>query len=122
MGNVMVATWYVAVVGSALFCGGTYDPAEVWIALPFGEYGQTWQCGDLVVLWFPGETAAEGILLTVRVRDTGPFGANCVMQVDGSCIRIGVDIPRQAFPLHPARSARVVITNISALAREGRVQ
>ena len=43
----LVATWYVAPVGAPLFCGGVYGEG-VTVALPFEEYGETWQCGDLV--------------------------------------------------------------------------
>ena len=112
MARIVIATWYVAAAGAPLFCGGTYNPSETWVALP---QGGDWECGQLVALHF-----LDGSVLVARVRDTGPFGAYCVIQPDGSCIRIGVDVPRHAWPREfgGKRSAAIWMFNISAEAEK----
>ena len=60
--------------------------------------------------------------LLARADDTGPFGKHCVVQVDGSCVPIGVDIPQHLWPIEGARSARVRIWNVTAEARKVGIQ
>ena len=116
---IVVATWYTG-VGQPLFCGGTYaDTTAPWVALPFETYGDEWQCGDLIYISFGQEDA-----IFARVQDTGPFGKHCVLQVDGTCASIVVDVPRHLWPrsLWEQESAVVRVWNITAEVREGRVQ
>jgi hypothetical protein len=110
----VVATWYQGpYVNQPLYCGGTYaESTAPWVALP---YGGEWECGDLVYISF-----GQGDALLARAMDTGPFGKHCVLQVDGSCAPIVVDIPRHLWPkeLWDQLSAPVMVTNITAQARE----
>jgi hypothetical protein len=117
----VVATWYIALAGAPLFCGGVYDTEAIWIALPVEEYEITWSCGDLIAIGFVGEDGYITWLL-VRVRDTGPFGKHCVVQMDGSCVSIGADIPWHLWPIEGVLSAPVVVINITAEVKKGRVQ
>ena len=110
----LVATWYIAAAGADLFCGGTYDTSETWVALP---YGGEWECGDLIAVWF----VEERVLLLAEVRDTGPFGKHCVLQENGLCVSIGVDVPKHAYPVKGVLSAKVVLCNLTATAKARRV-
>ena len=88
-----VITWYVALVGAALFCGGTYDLDDAWLALPVEEFttaGRA-QCGDVYAVWMGGE------LLYLPARDAGGFGSYCVQDGD-TCLDIVADIPQHVFP------------------------
>ena len=109
----LVATWYAgAYVGQPLYCGGIYDEStEPWVALPIQD--ETWECGDLIFLRFE-----NGDTLMARALDAGPFGDNCVMQVDGSCAPIAVDVPHHLWPAD-GLSASVCMTNITARLRAG---
>ena len=107
-----VATWYIALVVAPLFCGGVYDTAQIWVSLLFEEWGETWQCGDLIYISF-----GQGDAILVRVRDTGPFGDRCVLQVDGTCAKIVADIPWHVWPIEGVRSASVRVVNITAEVR-----
>ena len=111
-----VATFYAgAYVGQPLYCGGTYDTAHEWIALPLQA---DWQCGDLVAVWFEGDDASEHDLLIARVYDTGPFGEYCVLQRD-TCVPIVADIPAHLWPAgwEGDLSASVRVVNVTAEAR-----
>jgi len=109
-----VATWYAGVyVGQPRICGGTYDAtAGPWVALPAREFGQSWQCGDLVALWFVDEQQ----VVMARALDAGPFGAHCVV-IDGQCVDIVVDVPRHLWPVD-GLSAQVQVVNVTAACRE----
>ena len=99
-----VITWYLAVTGSPLYCGGEYDPAERWLAVPIEQYqsGEV-QCGDLFALW-----TEEG-LRYLPALDAGAFGAYCVR--DGpACHDIVADLPRHVFP-GPGLSRPAYIVN-----------
>lgn len=108
-----VATWYIG-IGQPLYCGGHYVAgAEPWIALPAREFGQSWQCGDLIAVWF---VDAQQVVL-VRAMDTGPFGAHCVV-IDDQCAPIVADVPAHLWPVE-GQSARVQVVNVTAACREG---
>jgi len=87
-----VVTWYVASIGAPLYCGGTYQTGEAWLALPVEAYesGEA-RCGDLFAVWTDGE------LVYLPARDAGPFGRYCV-EAGGQCLDILADLPRHAFP------------------------
>ena len=96
-------------------CSGVYtDTAAPWVALPAQDRGDTWQCGDLVALWFPEQSE----LLVARAMDAGPFGEHCIQSIDGACSPIVADIPLHLWPAGDALSAPVELTNISRQARE----
>jgi len=115
MARIVVATWYVAHVGASLFCGGTYDTSETWVALPLEA---DWECGEPIALHFQ-----DGAVLVAPVRDTGPFRAYCVIQPDGACPSIGADVPKHVWPVEGKRSALVEIVNLAHEARRmGMVQ
>ena len=101
--------------GNPLYCGNVYA-AETgpWVALPYREYGDSWQCGDLVYLSF-----GNGDALMARALDTGPFGRNCVIR-GNRCIPILVDVPELWWPdaLAGDISAPVRMVNITRLAKE----
>lgn len=87
-----VITWYAVATGAPLYCGGTVDPGEAWLALPVEAYasGEV-ACGDLFAVW------SEGELMFLPARDAGPFGPYCVMD-EGQCVDILADLPRHVFP------------------------
>jgi len=103
-----VITWYMAT--GPLFCGGSYDPGEAWLAMPVEAYesGEV-QCGDLFAVW------ADGQLRYLPALDAGAFGPFCVMD-GGSCVDIVADLPRHVFP-GKRLSRRGYVVN-SELARE----
>ena len=84
-------TWYVAAIGTPLFCGGVYDPSAAWLALPVEEYlsGRA-RCGDLYAVWVDGDLAFLPAL------DAGGFGDHCVLRADG-CHDIPADLPQHLF-------------------------
>lgn len=74
--------------GPVTFCGQMVDEmASPWVAMPYRDHGITWQCGDSIGLW------SDGKLHVYPALDTGPFGAFCVMQPDGTCPSIAADVP-----------------------------
>ena len=86
-----VLTWYVAVTGSPLYCGGEYDPGEAWLAVPVEAYenGEV-QCGDRFAVW------TDGHLRYLPALDAGAFGPYCVH--DGpACHDIVADLPRHIY-------------------------
>jgi len=87
---VLAITWYAGeYVGQPLFCGGIYtDTTGPWFALPISTHGIDWQCGDLWCVY------ADGAEHCAPARDAGPFGKHCVIQPDGSCPPIAVDVPQ----------------------------
>ena len=110
---VTMATWYAgAYVDQPLFCGVYTDTAAPWIALPSQDYGDAWQCGDLVALWFVDEQQ----LLLAHAMDAGPFGDHCIASGD-ECAPIVADVPLHLWPAGDALSAPVELTNITRLAR-----
>jgi hypothetical protein len=114
-----IATWYTGPAGAPLFCGGVYaDTTAPWVALPVETWGEEWQCGDLIYISF-----GQGDALMVRAMDAGPFGNRCVLQVDGTCAPIVVDVPRHLWPRSmEGWSAGVQVVNVTAQVRESRVQ
>jgi len=106
----LVATCYPHT--GPLYCGGTMDASVPIVALPYQEYGDTWECGDLVYLRFE-----DGSTLMARAMDTGPFGDNCVI-VGDECVPIAVDVPRAFWPLGDRLSAGVELWNFGGMARE----
>ena len=77
-------------VGQPLYCGGYYDATQPpWAAAPVGA---GWECGDIA------KVRIDGITYVYEIRDFGPFGDNCVMQPDGTCLPIGLDIPKMHAP------------------------
>jgi len=113
-----VATFYAASMygNQPLYCGGVYvESAEPWVALQRREVGYSWECGDLIALYF--EDIDE--VLLVRAGDTGPFGGYCVM--DGhQCRPILADVPAHLWPaaLQGDTSARVRVVNVTAECRK----
>jgi hypothetical protein len=109
-------------IGQPLFCSTLDAPlfydhdSPPWVALPFGEFGDTWQCGDLVYVRVQGYPS-----IMARALDTGPFGDYCVIWGTGECLLIVVDIPLY-YATFPGLSARVEVSNISAVARECRAR
>ena len=110
-----VATWYAgAYVDQPLYCGGVYtDTTAPWIALPSQDYGDTWQCGDLVALWF----VDQGELLLAHAMDAGPFGDHCIALADG-CAPIVADVPLHLWPGGDALSSPVEMVNVTGMARK----
>jgi len=84
-------TWYVATVGAPLYCGGAYDPAEAWLAVPVEHYesGEV-ECGDVFAVW------VDGHLRYLPALDAGAFGPYCVVDA-GKCVDIVADLPRHVF-------------------------
>lgn len=108
-------TWYVAAIGTVLFCGGTYDPAEAWLAMPVEAYesGEV-RCGDMFAVW------TDGYLRYLPALDAGPFGAYCVM--DGEeCVPIVADLPRHVFP-SKGLSRRAYVVNSERLRKRLEVE
>ena len=85
--------------GPVTFCGQQVaDIAVPWVAMPYSQHGITWECGDRVGVMIDGQVRVYTAL------DTGPFGAYCVRQLDGTCPPIAADIPQQHKPF-PGLSA-----------------
>ena len=80
-------TMYTGTIGAPLFCGGTYDPAQSWVAWDFAVNGG--QCDDIIRI-----TTLDGTVYEEPARDSGKFGHHCVRQLDGTCPRIAVDVPQ----------------------------
>ena len=112
MNALSVVTMYIGIVNAPLYCGGTYDLGDAWLALPVEEYlsGRA-RCGDEFAVY------TEGELMILPARDAGLFGDHCVMQTDGSCADIVADLPRHIFQWRgTSHTARVF--NLSALKRK----
>jgi len=101
-------------VGMPLFCSTPSNPlyydskSPKWLALPFKNYGITWQCGDLI--YIPG----VGMF---RALDAGPFGDHCVVTGD-QCLPIVADAPVIHVGFELSMTGKVI--NLSAVARECR--
>lgn len=109
-------------IGGPLFCGGTYaaDTAP-WVALPYRDYRGSWDCGEPVYL--SGVDAyGSPWSLYARAMDTGPFGALCVKQPDGSCPQIVADVPMFLAPFSGLSSACSVRMMAREAAAMGMVQ
>lgn len=84
---IVAITYYTATLGAATFCGDTFSPDLIGVAWDFAENGG--RCGDIIkVVTYDGE------MRLYPAVDSGWFGRNCVIQFDGSCPRIGVDVPQ----------------------------
>jgi len=117
----IIATLYLGPVGAPLYCSTpdnpiAYSPETTpFVALPVRDYDAgSVQCGDLVYLRF-----SNGSTLMARALDAGPFSRFCVVQSDGSCPSIGVDVPSYFWPVNGI-SDQVELYNISAYARASR--
>ena len=112
----IVATLYAGpYVGQETFCGCTYGDG---IALPIETYGTEWECFDWIAAWTTGRDGQE-YLTFAQVVDTGPFGNHCVMQPDGFCASIAVDIPENLWYHGEDISATLTFyMNISAKGRK----
>lgn len=107
--------------GHELYCDRPSSPlvysqdTEDWVAFPVElfERGEV-QCGDIVhiMVYLPGGTMKS---FSARVYDAGPFGD----QTEIGGMPIVVDAPPWVahWPLYPGW-AKVVVTNMSAVARE----
>jgi len=82
MTALVAVTYYTATLGAPLFCGGYYG--EIGVAVP--EFSP-WQCGDPIMI------DADGKQFVYPVADRGRFDNNCVMQLNGTCLPIAVDVP-----------------------------
>lgn len=105
----LAATVYSGYAGQPLYCdqgdGLVYDEdAAPWVALPAGQCGQTWECGDLIYL-AGFDANGEPWSLMARALDAGPLDGYCV-RMEGACVPIGVDIPAPFAPF-PGTSARI---------------
>jgi hypothetical protein len=119
MAAITLATMYAGSPGAALYCSTPTEPlifsAETtpFLALPVEHYlDGSVQCGDLMYLRFP-----NGSTLLARALDAGPFASYCVMQPDGSCPNIGMDVPAHLWSVEGI-SGWVEAVNLSAFARE----
>ena len=125
----VIATLYAGpFVGQPLYCSTPENPlyyspdTTPWAAFPVEDYqsGKI-HCGDPYVIRF---TLPEGRYryVTVRALDAGPFSRYCVLQPDGSCPHIAVDVPAYWWPVEGI-SAEVEVMPLNRLAREwGMVQ
>lgn len=113
----IVATLYAGpYIGQETFCGGTYGDG---VALPRETWGEDWQCFDWIVAWTTGSDGQE-YMTFAQVVDAGPFGNNCVMQPNGSCASIALDIPNNLWYHGRDISAKLTFyMNVSAEGRKG---
>lgn len=95
-----VLTWY-AYTGGPLRCGGTFDPAEDWLAVDIDAL-PGWRCNDLI-----RATVGEDVML-LRIKDSGPLSR---FNVEG--VPIVGDLPAHAFPW-PGLSVQGTIENLTA--------
>lgn len=112
---------YAGPVGAPLYCSTPQTPytfstdTQPWIALPLRDYQSgAVECGDLYYLKFE-----NGRTLMARALDAGPLSLYCVEQPDGSCARIGMDVPAHLWPLDGI-SGWVEMYPISQWARQWR--
>jgi hypothetical protein len=80
--------WY-ALPTAVLFCGEVADLTQTWVVWDFAVNGG--ECGDPIMI------EVDGIRYIYPARDSGQFGHHCVMQLDGSCPPIAVDIPEHVW-------------------------
>ena len=109
-----IATWYAGpYVGEDLYCGGVYDEtARPWVAVDVALYESgAVRCGDLMAITFE-----DGQVLNMYALDAGPFGKYWIE--DWPNLPIMADLPKHLWPIHPARSAKVSISNITANLRQ----
>ena len=113
-----IATYYAGIyVGNPLYCSTPAAPlyyeasTAPWVALPYREYNVTWACGEPVYLEGVDATGKHWTLFA-RAWDTGPFGAYCVRQPDGTCPPIVVDVPKHLAPF-AGMSSRVTVRNMA---------
>lgn len=125
---VTIATLYVGPIGADLYCSTptnplTFSPSNPpWVALPVEQFiDGSIACGDLYYLRI---TLLDGTTrsLMARALDAGTFARFCVVQPDGSCPSIGVDIPAYWWPVDVVytTSAKVEMYPIGRWARECR--
>lgn len=101
-----VVTMYL-LHSSLLFCGEVVTPdTEPWLAMPYQDYGVTWECGDRIGV-FDGEKVRVFTAL-----DAGPFGRFCVEQPTGTCLPIAADIP-EPWAWFPGLSTTGRVWNVS---------
>ena len=118
-----VATMYALAqhAGNPLFCGGLYaDTTAPWVALPYRAYMDSWTCGEPVYLEGVDATGQKWSL-AATVRDTGPFGAHCVVR-GNRCIPIVVDVPEPHARFKGLSSAVTVRMMAREAERMGMVQ
>ena len=86
-----VATVYTGTIGAPLYCDTTnteysFHPDQpAFLAWPFDVAGG--ECGDTILVTVNGKKH------WYKALDSGHFGKHCVVQPDGTCARIAVDIP-----------------------------
>jgi hypothetical protein len=106
----VVATVYSSTVGAPLYCDTantdySFRPDQSpFLAWPFDVAGG--ECGDTILVivnekkyWY-------------KALDSGGFGKHCVVQPDGACARIAVDIPTFFAPFKEL-SHKVRVVNVS---------
>jgi hypothetical protein len=110
-----VVTWYgPGYYEQPLYCSRSYTQGTPpWIAIDVEKFGQGWECGDTVVVFFEsGET------LTLLVLDAGPF-SHYYIEDFGPHTPIVGDIPEPFWPLSKNTfSAAATIINRSLQARQ----
>ena len=84
------AITYYLYTGGPLRCGGTFDPAEEWIAVDIDAL-PGWRCNDLVRV-----TVGDDVML-LKVRDSGYLNRYCVYY-GSTCVPIVGDLPAHVFP------------------------
>jgi hypothetical protein len=118
MAALTLATMYTGPTGAALYCSISSDSyvystdTTSFLALPVESYlDGSVQCGDLMYIRFP-----NGSTLLARALDAGPFASYCVVQPDGTCPSIGMDVPSHLWPVGGI-SGWVEVVNLSAAYR-----
>lgn len=106
---IVAVTMYTGTISAPLYCGGTYNPAQSWVAYDFAVNGG--QCGDIIRI-----TTLDGTVYEYPARDSGKFGHHCVMQQDGTCPRIALDVPGH-IKWFPGLSTLTRVVNLSERAR-----
>ena len=84
MTALVAVTYYTATLTAPLYCGGVVDYAADWVAFDFAVNGG--KCRDIISI------TAGGVTREYPALDSGRFGRHCVMQLDGTCPRIAVDV------------------------------
>ena len=98
-----VLTWY-AYTGGPLRCGGTFDPADTWIAVDMDALGPEWRCNDLARVTVGDDT------MMLPILDSGYLNAHCVYY-GSTCLPIVGDLPAHAFPW-PGLSVQGTVENL----------
>jgi len=101
-------TWY-AYTGGPLRCGGTFDPAEDWIAIDI-DARPGWRCNDLVRV-----TVGDDMML-LKVRDSGPLSLYFIDTPAGLVPIVG-DLPAHSF-MWPGLSVQGTIENVTGGLRQ----